>query len=151
MLAEAMFDGRDFRHGSSLDEVVGFKVFVTNISAKTGTPFENVALRILAGVVADLGQHRPEVEAIAAALMARGELKTNALNKVISSVRVAKRNNRLAGAWKRKGVNNLSPRRRASSIATSKTSQRADGVMEMKWNKKRATPRVMNRGWPGRT
>jgi hypothetical protein len=68
-------------HGSSLDEVVGFKVFVTNISTKTGAPFEDVAKKIIVGVEDDLDQHRPEVEAIAAALMARGELKTNTLTR----------------------------------------------------------------------
>jgi hypothetical protein len=91
VLAELMFDRDDFRRGSSLDEMVAFKMIVVNISNKTGAEFEDVAMGIIAGVRADLERHRHEVEAIAAALMARCELKTGALTTVIKRARTSAR------------------------------------------------------------
>jgi hypothetical protein len=91
VLAEWLFDGGDFRLGSSLNEVVAFQAIVANISNKTGAAFEDVAMEIAADVFADLDQRRHEVEAIAAALMARGELKTAALTRVIKRARAAAR------------------------------------------------------------
>jgi hypothetical protein len=87
VLAEWLFDGGDFRLGSSLNEVVAFQAIVANISNKTGAAFEDVAMGIAADVFADLDQRRHEVEAIAAALMARGELKNVALSQVIKRAR----------------------------------------------------------------
>jgi hypothetical protein len=87
VLAEWLFDRDDFRRGSSLNEVISFQVIVDSISNKTGEAFEIITQEIARSVFADLDRHRHEVEAIAAALMARGELKTASLMQVIKRAR----------------------------------------------------------------
>ena len=91
VLAEWLFDRDDFRRGSSLNEVVSFQVIVDSISNKTGEAFEIITQEIARSVFADLDRHRHEVEAIAAALMARGELKTASLMQVIKRARTSAR------------------------------------------------------------
>ena len=91
VLAEMIFDARDFRRGSSLNEVVAFKLIIHNISHKTGAEFDDVAMGIIDGVGNALYQHGCVVEAIANELMTRGELKTAALTKVIKRARAAAR------------------------------------------------------------
>jgi hypothetical protein len=77
-----LFNGHDFRRGSSLDETARFRVFAHNIAVKTGAPFANVAMGLITSAIHDLKRHRPEAEAIAAALIARGELKAAAVMRV---------------------------------------------------------------------
>jgi hypothetical protein len=86
-VAELRFDARDFRVGSSLDEIVRFKAIALNISVKTGAPFENVAMSIMETVFADLDSHSAEVEAIAAELMSRGELRWPAIKRLTKKMR----------------------------------------------------------------
>jgi hypothetical protein len=86
-MAEVRFNGRDLRLGSSLDEVVRFKAIVGNIVLKTGAPFESISLEILNEVFVALDRCQVEVEAIAAELMNRGELRWHAIQKLTKKIR----------------------------------------------------------------
>ena len=87
VLAEQMFDGDDFRLGSSINEIVFFQCVVENIAFKTRAPFEKIATRVLAVVSGILHQHRDLVELLAAELMRRGTLRGQALSRLLHAVK----------------------------------------------------------------
>ena len=87
VLAEQMFDGDDFRLGSSINEIVFFQCVVENIAFKTLIAFEKIALQLIAEVDVILYQHRDLVELLAAKLMRRGTLRGQALSRLLRAVK----------------------------------------------------------------
>lgn len=87
VLAEVMFDGGDFRLGSSLNEIVFFQCVVENIAFKTWSPFEEIALQVVAQVSGILQQHRDVVRPLAAELMRHGTLHGPALWRLLLGVK----------------------------------------------------------------
>ncbi len=87
VLAEQMFDGDDFRLGSSINEIVFFQCVVENIAFKTRAPFEKIATRVFAVVSGILHQHRDLVELLAVELMRRGTLRGQALSRLLHAVK----------------------------------------------------------------
>jgi hypothetical protein len=87
VVAELLFDGRDFRAGSSMDEIITFRMAVNQIAYKTGASFEHVAVGLMTEVTRLLKAHRPLVERIADQLMRHGTLRSKALSKLLNGIR----------------------------------------------------------------
>jgi hypothetical protein len=87
VLAEAIFDRGDFRHGSSLDEIVFCQCVIKNIAFKTRAPFDEIVLQVITQVSGLLHQHRDLVELLAAELTRRGTLRGPALSRLLRRVK----------------------------------------------------------------
>ena len=85
-VAEILFDTRDMRAGSSLDEIIIFRGIVANIAFKTGRPHTEIAAEVIHNVGAILKRHRDLVERLAAALMRVGTLRGARLARLLAEV-----------------------------------------------------------------
>ena len=88
VVAEMLFDSKDFRQGSSLNEVVFFKACVANIAVKIGaSDTQDLSMQLMAQVGEVLKRHADVVEKIANELLQRGTLHGQQLQVLLKTVR----------------------------------------------------------------
>ncbi len=86
LVAEMMFDGSDFRYGSSIDERVVFHGVVHNIKVKTDGDHAKIGMRLSREVRAILDANRGVVECIVPELMRRRTLHGATLKEMLHGV-----------------------------------------------------------------
>ena len=89
VLAEMMFDGGDFRLGSSLDEIALFNALCTNIGIKTGAEIVAVQASTFCGTAKILKSNKPIVLRVAQKLSWHKTLRERELAELLAGVEVA--------------------------------------------------------------
>jgi hypothetical protein len=86
VMSEWLFDRKNYRAGSSLDEVTAAQAMVTNAAVKLGCPIKPLWLDMLAALGTDLKTHEAVVREIADVLMRCGSIAGSRLQRALARV-----------------------------------------------------------------